>query len=243
MANHHLFLLNATINRIKKGERFGRLTAVKFSGRNNSGNILWECICDCGKIAHITSSSLLAENQLSCGCIRWYLYDFAPHPSPRKTHGRSKTRIARIYGAMMERCYRKKNDNFQYYGGRGIKVCKEWRDDNKSFFNWADSSGYADNLTIDRKDTNGNYEPENCRWITQAEQSRNTRNVIFLTHEGRTLCLSEWAREFGIDPTTMAHRFRSGWKPPRLFLPKNQIKRECKPRPKRSALVRLRSAT
>jgi hypothetical protein len=92
-----------------------------------------------------------------------------------KKHGYTQTRLYRIYYKMKERCYRPTNDNYKYYGGLGVTICKEWLNDFRAFAKWALKNGYAENLTIDRIDCSGNYEPSNCRWITIQEQQKNKR--------------------------------------------------------------------
>ena len=109
-------------------------------------------------------------------------------------HNLSRSRINKIYLAMKNRCYCKTSDRYSYYGGRGIKICDEWLADFMNFYNWAMANGYREDLTIDRINVNGNYEPNNCRWIKQIEQNRNKRNNIL--YKGK--CLAEWIRALKI---------------------------------------------
>lgn len=111
---------------------------------------------------------------------------------------------------MNDRCYNKNNKRYKDYGGRGIIICDEWLNDNKRFFNWAKSNGYNDNLTIDRIDVNGNYEPNNCRWITLQQQNRNTRRNIYFTIKGVTKCLKDWCKDFNIPCSTVRYRLKRG---------------------------------
>ena len=122
----------------------------------------------------------------------------------------SNTRLYRIYNKMKLRCYSKTNNAYKHYGGRGITVCQEWLDDFMNFYNWAMENGYSDNLSIDRINNNGNYEPGNCRWATAKEQANNTRATIFLTYKGETKPASEWATIIGISQDTITARKRSG---------------------------------
>ena len=108
-------------------------------------------------------------------------------------HGLTNTRIFRIWSGMKCRCYSKNFQAYKLYGGRGIKMCEEWKDDVVAFKNWAYSHGYKDNLSIDRIDCNGNYEPSNCRWSTQKEQTNNLRRNIKITYNGFTHTISEWS--------------------------------------------------
>ena len=114
------------------------------------------------------------------------------------THGKSKTRLYNIWSDMKRRCYNPKNKRYNRYGGRGISVCDEWKDDFQAFYDWAIYNDYAEDLTIDRIDVNGNYEPNNCRWITWKEQQRNTSRNRFITVNGVTRTMTEWAEITGI---------------------------------------------
>lgn len=152
------------------GRQFGKLTAVKRVGSKN--NIpLWECKCECGNTCFVTSKLLRSGGTTSCGCYR--------KENSRKmlseivtTHGKSRTRIYTIWRSMLSRCSNPANKAYSYYGGKGITVCKEWSTfDN--FYQWAMQNGYADTLTIDRINGDGNYQPDNCRWVTRAEQNKN----------------------------------------------------------------------
>lgn len=118
----------------------------------------------------------------------------------------TKTRIHSIYKGMKDRCRYKTNDNYMRYGGRGIKVCEEWLSDFMNFYNWAINNGYKDNLTLDRIDSNGNYEPSNCRWLTYKEQANNTRRNNYITYNNETHSLTEWAEILGIKRSTLSNR-------------------------------------
>ena len=110
------------------------------------------------------------------------------------------------YRSMMDRCYRKDAHNYPLYGGRGIEVCEEWQDI-ESFAIWCEQSGYRKGLTIDRINVNGNYEPNNCRWATRKEQANNRRNTVYVTIDGVTKTLSQWADFVGISHSTIADRY------------------------------------
>jgi hypothetical protein len=124
------------------------------------------------------------------------------------------TRLYKIWLEMRRRCNCENQTEYENYGGRGITVCDEWngKDCFVNFYNWAMANGYSDNLTIDRIDVNGNYEPSNCRWATYLQQANNTRANIFLTYHGKTQTMADWAREIGINYTTFQRRIKYyGW--------------------------------
>ena len=121
-------------------------------------------------------------------------------------HGMTKTRLHNIWVSMKERCNVPSVNCYKYYGGRGIKVCEEWKHSFESFRDWALANGYTDTLTIDRIDVNGNYEPSNCRWITLKEQGSNKTNNHFITYNGVTKTLQQWADEIGIHHVTLLER-------------------------------------
>lgn len=150
------------------GERYGRLTVVAFDRLQNH-KTYWKCICDCGLTVVATGNNLRSGNTKSCGCLH--------RESMRKTgkqnarHGEShnnRTRLYTIWCGMRQRCENPHREAYRLYGGKGVKVCDEWNDYN-AFKTWAESNGYADNLSIDRIDPDKGYCPENCRWITLSE--------------------------------------------------------------------------
>lgn len=167
------------------GQCFGRLTATEVAGANKKGNLLWECRCSCGNTVIVESSNLVSGSTLSCGCLKKErAAEHVPktptgQTSPAYKHGGTsggkRTRLHRIWQNMKSRCTNPRCTSFPYYGGRGITVCNEWLSDFSAFRDWALANGYADDLTIDRVDVDKGYSPDNCRWATKAEQSRNRR--------------------------------------------------------------------
>ena len=162
------------------GQKFGRLTVIKqngFSNKNKFGGryAKWLCKCDCGNYCEMTTDNLTrSRNNHSCGCFAKEHLDAMAKANV--THGMSGTRLYGCYRAMMSRCYREKDIHYHAYGQRGITVCDEWRHNAKAFIDWAVSNGYSDNLTLERIDVNGNYEPQNGTWIPMADQYKNKQS-------------------------------------------------------------------
>ena len=196
------------------GQRFGMLVVVKHEGFNKSRNALWKCICDCGEFAVVASGDLRRKRggrksgcgTISCGCLR------KTEPAKANTkHGMFGTRIYTIWSGMIARCENTRHRSFANYGGRGIRVCDEWRASFEAFHLWAAENGYDDTLTIDRVDNDRGYSPDNCRFASNDDQQRNKRNNRLLTARGKTMTLAEWADETGINPATIGWRLNAGW--------------------------------
>jgi hypothetical protein len=132
------------------------------------------------------------------------------HINKREGHYRKGTRIYNIWKNMRARCHNSNHPNFKYYGGKGVVICGEWNDI-IVFEKWALENGYKDDLTIDRMDSNGNYEPDNCRWATREEQSNNKCSNVKITHNGITLGISQWAYKLGGKSHMVISRLRRGW--------------------------------
>lgn len=162
----------------RTGKRFGRLLCIQPKGREpKSRSTLWECICDCGSVVIIRSDSLVHGNTKSCGCMQ---KEKARELVLKRNykHGLVGTRIYRIWHHMKERCLDQSCKDFVNYGGRGINICTEWKNDFNQFYIWSMQNGYSDILTIDRMNNDGDYTPSNCRWATRTEQNRNKRNSL-----------------------------------------------------------------
>ena len=150
--------------------RYGRLTVLR-RDKSSSYHSAWVCKCDCGMETVVSATNLKQGKTKSCGCLHRDAIREAI-----STHGESHSRLHVIWSGMKERCFNQNASNYHNYGGRGITVCDEWRSNYVAFRNWALENGYADNLSIDRINVNGNYEPNNCRWATSKEQNNNKRN-------------------------------------------------------------------
>ncbi len=179
------------------GQKFGRLTAIRVVGKTKNGITIWLCKCDCGNTTEVRSTCLRSGESQSCGCIT------KERVSARNyRHGMFGTRIYEIWRKMRRRCRCKSEKSYRDYGGRGIRVCDEWNNSKTgfdNFYRWSMSNGYAENLSIDRIDNNGNYEPSNCRWATMKEQSNNRRSNHNVSYRGKEQTISEWADELHID--------------------------------------------
>jgi hypothetical protein len=147
----------------------------------------------------------LGKRVFSCGCY---------HKEKITTHGETigyRTRLYGIWRGIIERCEDENSEHYINYGKRGIKLCKEWRGSYIVFRDWATSNEYADNLTIDRIDVNGSYEPNNCRWATSKVQANNRRNNVIIVFNGMSRTIAEWEDYFGWGRERLRNRLRAGW--------------------------------
>ena len=199
------------------GERYGRLTVVRHVDRPQQyqNRQFWLVQCDCGEERVMSSSEWNRHARMSCGC---YQRESASKRAFEQhlTHGKTGTRLYAIWSSMIRRCETKSCKEYPLYGGRGISVCDEWRKDFTAFEKWMLEHGYDDSAprgqcTLDRKDNDGNYCPENCRVATQKEQSRNRRSNRLLTYNGVTKTMVEWAEEYGLSVGTLRDRLSYGW--------------------------------
>ena len=189
--------------------RFGRLTVIKQEGKYKNGARLWLCQCDCGNQKHVAGTHLIAGRIKSCGCLLVET-TVSRNRIEKKKHGLRNTRIYNTWRNIKDRCLNPNNAAYHKYGGRGITVCDEWKDNFQAFYDWSMANGSADDLTIDRKDVNGNYEPSNCKWSNMKEQANNRRNNIKITYDGKTKTLAEWANHLDIPYSRIEKRYISG---------------------------------
>ena len=193
------------IKRCLVGKRFGRLTVVCDSEARKHGEIVWECMCDCGNKSFVRRGNLIDGRTKSCGCLR--VEQINKHRRSTITHGDSKMRLYSIWKSMIRRCTNKKDKNYKTYGNKGIIVFQEWRE-YSCFKEWALYHGYNEHLSIDRIDNNKGYSPDNCRWITPKQQTRN-RNI---TKKYNGIPIAEECERMGIKYTTVKARInRLGW--------------------------------
>jgi len=186
------------------GKTYNRLTVLLFV-RNIGYSKYFLCRCVCGKELEVRIASLVSGNTKSCGCLR-------TESNIRKTkHGGAHDKLYRVWATMKDRCSNNNTKEYKHYGGKGVCVCETWKD-YECFRSWALENGYNDGLSIDRINNDGNYEPDNCRWVTYREQSRNTSRNIFITFNNETLVLSDWANRIGVKPHTLYSRlFYAKW--------------------------------
>lgn len=183
------------------GQRFGRLIVLSYSGSGSGSR--WLCRCDCGTEKEVSGSHLRSGKTKGCGCVR----------VGNLRHGLRGNPIWGAWWGMIKRCEYPSESNYERYGGRGIRVCERWRSSVEAFY--ADMGDRPDGCELDRIDTNGNYEPENCRWVTRKENCRNRRSNHYVTAFGETRCLAEWQEKTGINWSTISGRLRNGWTPER----------------------------
>lgn len=184
------------------GQKFGRLTALyKLNNYHDKKHTKWLCICECGNLKEANYDHLRNNKTKSCGCYRKEKTKEL-HSKPSKCY----TRLYKTWQNMKDRCYNKNKDSYKNYGSNGIVVCDEWKHNFETFYDWAMDNDYRENLTIDRIDPNGNYEPSNCRWLTIEDQQRNRRNNINFTHNGETHCLTEWCEILDLKYSTVQRR-------------------------------------
>lgn len=154
-------------------QRFGRLVAIKITKNSHyKRGIVWLCRCDCGNLVYVLGYNLKNGTTHSCGCLQIECAKKTGREASGYKHGGVYTRLYRIWAGMKRRCLGKTSTRYRYYGKQGIQIYSAWKTDFSNFRNWAMANGYANNLTIDRINHNGNYEPSNCQWLTRSENTK-----------------------------------------------------------------------
>lgn len=192
----------------RTGQRFGKLVAVEILKKN--GYYHYKCKCDCGNEVTVSGGNLTRSLKptRSCGCLKEYPTG-ADNPNYRHGHAVNgkRSKLNSKWTSMMQRCYNPNDGRYIHYGGRGISVCDRWH----TFQNFADDMGEpGKRMTLERIEVNGNYEPSNCRWATQLEQTRNARSNIVVTYNGKKMCLSEACELSGVNRATATSRLERG---------------------------------
>lgn len=211
-----------------KGQRFGRLYVIGLHYTDKKNGRVWLCMCRCGELCLKTSGRLRDKHvkEVSCGCARkdsirkaaeagWKVTTKFSHPL--------KLKLKWLYRNMIKRCHDPRDKRYSDYGGRGITVCEEWRQDRYTFYKWCIENGVKEELQIDRKNNDGPYSPENCKWSTRYEQANNTRTNKFYTWNGETKTIAQWAR-LSAHPKAFLARANKHWPVEKIF---TQPYRKC----------------
>ncbi len=197
------------------GTNIGKIKIIKYLGTikkntTNDNHKFWLGKCECGQEMYLRANEIINQSRKMCiHCSK-----------PAKTHGMTNTRLFYIWQNMKGRCYNPNNQDYYNYGGRNIKVCKEWRNNFSSFYKWAINNGYSQSLSLDRIDNNRNYSPKNCRWATNLEQANNKRNNIIIEWNGVTDTISNWSKKTGINKECLRSRYYNNWDSERMLTEK-----------------------
>lgn len=185
-------------------QKFGKLLVLEKAITQNE-KVMWKCLCDCGNIVFVKGVNLKNNRTKSCGCIKMEVL------LKRNTkHNQRHTKLYEVWKTMKQRCYNPNNKGYKNYGGRGISICDEWKNDFMSFYNWSIENNYKEGLSIDRINVNGNYEPSNCRWTTRVVQQNNTRVNKYFTINNETKSLADWCRIYNVNYRTTYARVEKG---------------------------------
>ena len=191
------------------GKRFGRLIVIKKGETDKNYNTSWVCKCDCGNEVTVQTGHLRSGHTQSCGCI----HDECVRKmiDGNVTHGMSHTPTYNVWKGIRTRCYNPNHISYKYYGAKGVIVCKRWL---SSFDNFLEDMGKKPKgKSIDRIDSNGDYEPSNCHWATIDEQNNNMSTNVFVKINDKTKTIAEWARYYGKNKAAVYSRIRRGWNP------------------------------
>jgi hypothetical protein len=183
------------------GQVFGKLLACSRSHKDATGAWVWLCRCECARYVHVRGATLKAGRTSACPSCAAI--------ERNTTHGATGTDLYSRWRAMINRCENRNHHAWPHYGGRGITVCKEWHQ--FEAFARDMGTGFSPLLELDRIDVDGNYEPDNCRWLTHAQQQRNKRTNHLVTFYNRAMTVTEWAELLGINRNTLAYRLLRGW--------------------------------
>lgn len=187
------------------GEIYGKLKVVGIAFDEPGKKKKWNCICECGNTLIVSASNLRSGHTKFCKeCRRKYLSEL------NTIHGLSNTPIYLVWNTMLSRCERQSNRSYSDYGGKGIKVCDEWHNA-AVFFKWAYENGYKPGLEIDRIDSNGDYTPGNCRFVTRLNNANNKTNNKYIEHNGEIKTLAEWSRYFGVNYKNLSRNLKKGY--------------------------------
>lgn len=189
-----------------KGQKINKLLVLEFF-ENKNKRTYWKCLCDCGNIKEILGTHLVQGKTKSCGC---YNSEKASQSCKNRTIIPNK-RIMYIWQSMKQRCYKEDSISYKNYGAKGIKICNEWLNNPKVFYDWAINNGYEERLTIDRINNNGDYEPNNCRWTDWETQMRNTKHNIIINYQGETNCVKYFIDKYKLNQFAIYSRLKRNW--------------------------------
>lgn len=190
-------------------QKFNRLFAIRFLYKNKNNESIWLFICNCGNIIETSASRVKCNKVKSCGCLHKETSSINGQNNIKHgltSSGIKPPRLYNIWRDIKARCYNKNSINYKDYGGRGIIMCDEWKNDFQSFYTWSISNGYQDNLQINRIDNNGHYEINNCNWITSLENSNNKRNNKYYIFNNKIQTISQWSRELNVEKSVLRKR-------------------------------------
>lgn len=187
------------------GNRYSKLTVIERAENAKGGIPVWKCLCDCGNVTLVRGQNLKSGAVKSCGCLKH-------KPAHNRTHNLSKNPLYQRWNQIKMRCYNLSCDSYMNYGGRGIKMCEEWKTSVEAFVKWANENGYKKDLTIERINNNGDYCPENCKWIPKKEQPNNRRCCYSINYNNKTQNLAQWCKELGLNYKFIHNRIhKCGW--------------------------------
>lgn len=188
------------------GQTFGRLTVRHYAGIDKHQKRVWNCTCSCGNQVSVTTTQLRLGKTQSCGCLK---------TDTHTKHGDIASLEYHAWRSMRSRCTNESNRHYANYGGRGIKVCQRW----EVYENFLSDMGRKPTKThsLERNDNDGDYTPENCKWATKSEQTRNRSVSVWIEYGGKKMLVQDWATELGLPYTTLYSRIRNGWTVERAF--------------------------
>jgi len=212
-----------------KGMRFGRLEAISYS-HTRRNYAYWTLKCDCGETIIAPINYCIVGDKKSCGCLHM---EHNKSGLKRIIHGDAKTGnknpLYILWMNMKNRCYNKNNKSYKNYGLRGISICQEWLNSYLMFKQWALKNGYKKELTIERKNVNGNYESENCCFIELSKQTQNKTNTKYVEYNGEKISIVSLAKYFNVDSYLLRGRLKCGWNIEKaLIIPKNERIKKCR---------------
>lgn len=193
------------------GMVFGKWSVLHRVENNYKNCTRWLCVCECGKEKIVYGFHLTSGKSKSCGCANFKNLNYS-----NLRHGMTGTKIHQAWTHMRARCNNADDKNYKNYGGRGITVCVEW-DSFESFYDWSMANGFRNDLSIDRIDNNGIYEPNNCRWTTNKVQQNNTRFNRLISINGTTKTFTQWTELIGINKATLEYRIKNKWSDEQLL--------------------------